>query len=218
MILCPDCSTQIPDNDLNVGTDIAYCRICKKAHKFSVINESVDIADFNVNAKPKDVKIVSTDRSLIVEHHRINKIVLFLIPFMCLWSGMSMALIYVVPIMKGKLDLFGALFGMPFLFGTIAMLIIIIFCLFGKTKLSLTENTGEVFIGVGKIGWRRSFSLNDVVGVSIVNSKVFVNHQAKTMISIKYKSGLLFGFGVMLTDDVKEYMAKILKKTLLTRR
>ncbi len=90
--------------------------------------------------------------------HRINPAVVMLIPFTCFWSGGSMYMIYVRQFMEHKFDLTGSLFGLPFLIGTIALLCIIAFMLFGKEVVTLSRGQGKDFTGVGPFGRTKRFT------------------------------------------------------------
>lgn len=44
MIYCPDCREEIPAEDFNVSTDVAFCRRCGKNHRYS------ELAGFEIRA------------------------------------------------------------------------------------------------------------------------------------------------------------------------
>jgi hypothetical protein len=53
-----------------------------------------------------------------ITYRRLSPVVLFLIPFTALWSGVSMWGIYGRQLVQGKFDPAHSLFGLPFLLGT----------------------------------------------------------------------------------------------------
>ena len=68
-------------------------------------------------------------------------------------------------IMKGKFELGQSLFGIPFLIGTMIFGSIAVMSVCGKVVVRVDGKNGEVFTGVGPIGWRRKFQREDVTGV-----------------------------------------------------
>lgn len=90
-------------------------------------------------------------------YKRVNPLALFLVPFTCLWGGVSMAGIYGSQIMKGEFDLAASLFGLPFLVGTVVLTTFCLFLIFGKYVLTLSGGQGRLFTGIGPIGFKKLF-------------------------------------------------------------
>ena len=76
----------------------------------------------------------------------------FLVPFTCLWAGGSMYMLYVRQILERKFDLQATLFGIPFLLGSIFLIVNCLFLLFGKRQLTLSGGNGTYFAGIGPLG------------------------------------------------------------------
>lgn len=91
-------------------------------------------------------------------YKRVNPLLLFIVPFTCLWGGGSMAGIYGSQIMKHEFNLQLSLFGLPFLIGTIILVLSCLFMLFGKRVLTLSSGKGTFFTGVGPIGFTKRFT------------------------------------------------------------
>lgn len=90
-----------------------------------------------------------------------SPIAIFLIPFMCAWSGLSLGGIHGSQIKKGEFDLTMSLFGLPFLIGTIILGSVVLMSLFGKVEVTLGQKS-KVFLGVGPIGWSRYFDWHSI--------------------------------------------------------
>ena len=111
---------------------------------------------------PKHVRMWRAEDSGRIEivYRKLPASLLFLIPFMCVWSGMSLGGIYVLPILKGKpLELLPCLFGIPFLVVSIAIWSGILAVIFGTRKLTLEYGSGCYSFKLLGIGISRSFDL-----------------------------------------------------------
>ncbi|MCK5529403.1 MAG: hypothetical protein KAI74_06940 [Kiritimatiellae bacterium] len=209
---CPTCRSTISVDDINVSSDIALCRSCGNSYAFSLINSSADISEDTLNSVPRGIKLKqSFNGGVNIVYHRLSPAVFFLIPFTALWSGLSMTGIYGTQIKKGTFNLAESLFGLPFLIGTIVLLSIILFCLFGKVVVSLNQGVGSVFTGVGTLGWTRHFSYDKHTLVSLKRTNVRVNNVQQVGISITNDSSKLI-FGTMLKKDAKEFIAASIMK------
>ena len=112
-------------------------------------------------APPKHLSVetsiegVSTATTL--RFKRVNPLALFMIPFTCMWGGVSLSGLYGPQIAKGEFDLERSLFGIPFLLGSLAHVAFCVFLLFGKHVLKLSAGQGRYFVGVGPFGMTKRF-------------------------------------------------------------
>jgi len=155
--------------NINVKKDILLCSSCGAASRFSEIvdlereAEEEDSSRRLLNSNPpKHLKVISdpTDMTgrISLIYRKFSPMAFFLIPFTCAWSGFSMAAIYGAQIASGKFDLQASLFGLPFLVGSIVLVSVCLFCLFGKRVLTLERGNGKYFFGVGFIGIFKRFT------------------------------------------------------------
>jgi len=112
---------------------------------------------------------------------------------------------------KGEFDLSQSLFGLPFLFGTVVLLSIITFLLAGRWRITLKKGLGTVFVGVGTLGWTRTFAYGRDTLVSMRMTNVRVNEVSQKGISIRNESTDLI-FGTMLKEDAKQFIAATIMK------
>ncbi len=140
MIVCPDCGNEIPAADFNVATDLAYCRKCDVNHAYSELVESPAVPEFNRMEPPRGVVVRDDGFGLVIAHHRISLVVLFLIPFTAVWSGLSMTAMVGGFLKSGFQP--QLLFFLPFFLGTLGLLTLIFWLLFGRTVLR--ETSGEL--------------------------------------------------------------------------
>jgi hypothetical protein len=205
--MCPICRSSIPLDDINVATDIALCRACGNTSPFSLISGTAEVPLETLSRPPRGVRIEKEFlKPTVITYRRLSPALLFLIPFTALWSGISMFGIYGTQIRKGEFDLSQSLFGIPFLIGTIVLLSVIAFLLFGKWKITLEKGAGRVFLGVGPVGWTRKFSYNRDSYVTLRATNVRVNEIPQKGILVRTGTQD-FVFGAMLKVPVKMFIA-----------
>jgi hypothetical protein len=204
---CPSCGANIPLDDVNVSKDVALCRACGQTTAFSVVSGTSELSLQALDEPPRGVRIeTGFNNETTVVYHRLSPLLLFLIPFTALWSGGSMIGIYGSQIRDGKFDLGQSLFGIPFLLGTVVLLSVIAFLLFGKWVIKLDRGDGTVFVGVGPFGWTRRFSYNQTSVVSLTATTVTVNNRPQQGILVRTDERD-FVFGALLKDDAKRFIA-----------
>lgn len=171
---CPECGANVPLADMNVAADVALCRACGTRSRIAELRESGDDAtDYKAlsGPTPKHVKVVRdlNDPSGKVElrYWKFSPVVLFLIPFTCVWSGMSIGGIYGSQIVKHALDWKLSLFGIPFLIGTVVLVGVILNLLLARRRLVLERGHGTYSAKVFGIGRTRHFDLNRETKLSV---------------------------------------------------
>jgi len=211
---CNFCSAPIAIADINVAADIALCRSCGRSMPFSSLAVIPGETEVDMSQPPKGVKLgVDAFHGNVITYHRKSLIVLFLIPFTLVWSGGSMGMIYGSQIAKGEFDPGMSLFGLPFLFGTVVLVSIIINCLFGSTRIWFNRGVCHVFTGVGKLGWTRKHLCTNDTRVAVTMSNLRVNNVPKTGIEMRTGDKKLM-FGTMWAEDAKTFVATALKRAL----
>ncbi len=211
--LCPSCQGVISPEDVNVATDKALCRNCGMVSSFAEVVENVDIK-IDLNNVPRGIKFIEGENhERIVSYHRFSPILLFLIPFAVCWSGFTLGGIYVTMTSSGKYDesmLFGEL---PFLIGTITLFSIIIYLLFGSSRLTMDQGEGTFFVGVGKLGWTRKFQYAHDSRVSLKRTNIEVNNVAQNGICVT-TDDRDFVFGALMRDDAKEFLIALIRQEI----
>ncbi len=208
--LCPNCQRLIPMDDINVSTDIALCRGCGKTFSFSMIRESGVLLNQSLANPPRYVRIEEHfPGQKTIRYKRIPGVVLFLIPFTAVWSGFSMWGLYIQPLMQDPIDWSRMLFGIPFLLGTIVLVSVILFCLFGKWVITLDNGNGMVFVGLGPIGRTRTFRYGRDTLVSLKNSGISQNNVPLKGICIRNEQEELI-FGSSIEEKSKLYIAALI--------
>jgi hypothetical protein len=211
---CQFCKEGVSLADVNVATDIALCRHCGKTMPFSAIAPIPGAAEIDLQNPPKAVRIEeSSINGRTIIYRKISPMVFFLIPFTAFWSGMSMFGIYGKQIKSGHFDLVNSLFGLPFLFGTVVLISIILYSLFGRTRIAFPSGMLTVATELGPIAWTRRLACDRSARVSLQMSNTRVNNVPQRVIQVDCQ-GRTLKFGVMMSDDAKSFIAEAVRRTL----
>lgn len=163
---CPRCMAEVPLEDVNVAKDVALCRRCQESFSFAESsNEEEPLPQVDLDHPPKGVWFHRTADGFELGSTTRSWIAVFLVPFMCLWSAGSLGATFWPQIRKGEFSLGMSLFGLPFLIGTIVIGAITIMCVCGKICVRARDGEGEIFVGVGRLGFRRRFKWNEIKSV-----------------------------------------------------
>lgn len=212
---CPICKGKIDLNDINMQSNLALCRSCGEASDFLLLTDS-DPQLSSAITPPRGVRI-ETDmlKGTLIRYKKISKAILFLLPFTCLWGGGSMWGIYIAPYIQGSKppEVQEMLFGLPFLIGTIVLLCVNLFMLFGKTEIRMNRRDGNLFIGVGVIGWRKKFTYQSDTTVSLKYAGRSKNDVPQKAIVIGTPEGEV-KFGSFMPEKYKVYIAQKIQETI----
>ena len=150
-ISCPKCKSVIPASRLNVETDMAVCDKCNEAFTISALVAGGRAAsDFNVDEPPGGAWFQDTGAGWRMGATTRSALAFFLVPFMCVWSGVSLGGIYGTQIVSGQFNPVLSLFGIPFLIGTLVIGWLALMSIGGKVLVAAEDDNGFVFVGVGR--------------------------------------------------------------------
>jgi len=212
---CPHCQAQIDLADTNIATDLALCRACGRSVPFSSIAAQDELATVDLSAPPKALRVESNlIEGITLTYRKTPLVVFFLIPFTALWSGFSMWGIYARQITSGKFDLGTSLFGLPFLVGTIFLVSLIVFMLFGCWRIRVGRGHCRAFVGIGPLGRRREISLAPGTAVRLEMSSWKKNNVAQREIVVTSGNDKI-KFGAMLPDPARVFIAATLQRAIL---
>lgn len=205
---CPKCNKELAFADINIQKDIAHCSSCN--HVFKISEELKEAepgaipVDFDLETPPDGAWIEKKGDHITFGAHTRSKIAIFLIPFMAIWSGGSLGMIYVRQIITGEYNIFLSIFGLPFLAGTIFFLWIILQSLAGKVVVTLDNRGGKIFSGVGRIGMKKEFLWEDVFQVIDKPSNFKTTGKSNRVISIEGAKRI--NYGNSLTKERRDYV------------
>ena len=142
-------------------------------------------------------------------------VALFLVPFMCVWSGASLGVIYGTQIWNGQFNLMMSLFGIPFLLGSILFGGIALMTVCGKVELAAEDEAARIFTGIGSIGWTRRFDWSWVSRIDETRSSLRYSADSGMAIALDGKTRLTFGS--LLNDTRRYYLLQSLRKLMAKR-
>jgi len=240
--ICSKCRRVIPGDDVNVANDVAFCRACNLAHKLSELVQGVSLeANLDVTRPPAGAWYQSSGLGAVIgATHRSLGSALGLLAVSVFWNGivsvfvalaLSAALHHLkVPVpewfpapkmnkqeMGVGMTLFLWLFLTPFILIGLAMLAGFFSCLFGRTEVRIRHAEGEVYTGIGPLGYRRRFNTQAVTDVR-TDDRCWRDSDGdsrrKTEIVIETQQGRLIRFGSMLREDRMKFVAGALRRVL----
>jgi hypothetical protein len=208
---CPKCGAAIESNAVNASTDIAHCRACNTIHKLSEVVGQPELEAALLVGVPKGAYERETlDGWVVGSTVRSGFLSAFLLIFAIGWNASFVASI-VWAIVQGRLG--SALFlVMPLVMGLLVG-IVALFANVGAQEVRMASGVGEVFTGIGSIGWKRTFDPATVRGVRLTKSSTTVNDRVVDQIEIETDPGI--GFGVLLTDPRKRWVGARVRERLL---
>jgi hypothetical protein len=127
------------------------------------------------------------------------------------------------PVMNGGaigvgMTIFLWLFLTPFILVGLAMIAAFFSCLGGRTEVQVREWQGELFTGVGPIGWKRKFKTENVKDVRIEDKQwrdSDGDHRRSTHILIEMTEGKPIKFGSSLNPERRQFVAAALRHALI---
>ena len=240
---CPKCRQVIAAEDINVPADVAFCRHCHVACKLSELAQGTGIdPKVDLSRPPKGAwQRASGLATIIGATHRSlgGAFGLFLIA--AFWNGILSVFIALAlsstlglvgvdrpswfpkPIMNGGpmgagITIFLWLFLTPFMAVGLAMIAGFFSCLAGRTEVRVRDWQGEVFTGIGSLGFRKKFNREAIKDVRIEDFQwrdSDGDRRRNTHILIELLQGKPIKFGSSLTDERRQFVAAALRAAVV---
>lgn len=215
-ITCPQCRQSIPIEDVNVGTDVALCRSCSQTFAFAELAQEQAEPPMDMSRPPGGTWLRQMGGGFEVGATTRSAIGFFLVPFALVWSGGSIGGIYGTQIAKGALDWKLCLFGLPFLIGSLFLVPFALMCVCGKIAVRREGDQGEVFTGIGPVGWTRRFRWSAVKSVRRSLTGWQQNHRSVPLIELELE-GRSLRFGSQLSSKRREFLLRALKQVVAAK-
>jgi len=208
-ICCPKCHGGITKDNFNVAKDIAYCDRCDENFSYSDLLEDQEMKSVDLSVMPKGIRFEQVGRGDVLVYKKISPVVLFLIPFTAIWSGMSMTGMVATIMQKGfSLEV---LFFLPFFIGTLVLVYSILFCLFGKVRIFEEFGNVKIFTGFAGLGWKKSFNTQRFIRASEGVANYRQNNRLVYCVEVESRDkNIKFGSG--MTDQARQFVIAYLNK------
>jgi len=209
---CPSCDALVGAATLNVAKDIGICGGCQNVFTISeaVRAGRAELATFT-EGPPSGAALVDTAGGFMVKATTRHPAAFLLVPFMLMWSGLSLGGIYGSQIASGHFHMALSLFGLPFLIVSAWLWPMALMSVAGKVRVSVRGEVAEVFVGVGPVGWRRRFLWDAVTAVRVEDPK-----QERIVLQGGAR-GTGLRFGTALSVERREFMVSALRSKLTQR-
>ena len=214
-IKCPKCHKVIESNNINVEKDYAFCDACNEV--FSVSKELSD--DFGLNPPHLMSKVMNNPPKGTWKHEDMNNVIIgastrspiafFMVPFMIVWTGGSVGVLYGQQVISGEFDPFLSLFGVPFIIGSVIFWSLALMAIAGKVEVVIGADS-YVFTGLGKIGKKKKFNWNSIIRIyeNVPDSQFNINNYGRA-IFLEGETRIKFGSG--LNEKRRYYLVTVLK-------
>ena len=115
---CPNCQSEVVNENINIQTDMGKCQSCNHLFRVSENFDSSPKFAFDINQPPKGAWYKNDIQEIRLGATLRSPVAFLLIPFMLIWSGGSLGGIYGTQIANQEFSLLQSLFGIPFIIGT----------------------------------------------------------------------------------------------------
>lgn len=226
--VCPNCSADIPPDEVNVSENIAYCRACDTLHRLSELTDTERVVAPPTDDPPHGAWIRDNGRDIRVGAScRSPSTAFFFIIFSGFWNSIVGLFLFnsIASLLGYKgigssstgFDLFTLLFMIPFVFVGLITASIALMALAGRVEVRIGPEKGVAFTGLGPLGWRRRFDATRVNEVTIQTANSSTNGKPDRHIVIESDDATV-KVGSILSRARRRWMAGALTKLLINRR
>ena len=170
--ICPACGRAFESQEINVAAGTATCAPCDRAWPLGLL---AGIGTEERVAMPAGCRMLDDVDARVIECRMQSTLPALLVGlFACMWNGFLW-----ISFLPGTIS---AVFRSTDTTSLLMSIVFLLFCLpfvvvgvmvagfavllrWGRTTIRLGRSEGEVFIGVGQIGWKRRFDPSQVTDV-----------------------------------------------------
>lgn len=214
-IRCPKCKRAVPADQVNMGSDLAYCPDCNNGFK---ISETVDKEKVNsdfLRSAPAGAWFNSEWDKAVVGASTRSPSAFYIVPFMIVWTVGALGGIYGSQVASGQFDPVDSFFGIPFILGSIIFGAAALMTVFGKVEVSIGRES-SVFTGIGPLGWTRRFDWSAVQTIREADAQFGYFGSQSGAIVMEGKTRLKFGTG--LNEERRYFVLNVLRHLQQQRR
>lgn len=241
MIVCPKCQRPIPEADVNVGTDVAFCRACQIPHSLARLAQAGELASVDLGRLPAGVWRRRDGQGWILgASSRSWSMALGALAFGLFWNGIVSIFVllavastlshlgvnipdwFPAPKMNGEpmgvgMTIFLWIFLMPFMAVGFGMVAAFLAGVAGKTEIQIRRGRAAVFTGVGVLGLRQRFNPESVVEVRLESRGGGGRNgdsESRVQIVVEETGGRRIRFGSSLPEERRRVLAAALRREL----
>lgn len=217
---CPRCGSRLPCADINEAADAALCRECGTAYSYSELVQS-GLSGFDVSHPPHGASFQALPGGFVASATTRSALGWLLVPFLLVWSGVSLGGIYGSQFRPGRPDLGFILFGIPFALGTVLLGAYAAMCVCGRVAVARNADEGTVFEGIGPFGWVRRFRWSDIDCVLDEEAPRFSRRNPPArFIAMHFKRGARSSlkFGMLLSRERRWFLISALRSQMPNAR
>ena len=225
MPACPQCHTDYPPDDVNVGEGFAYCRACDQLTSLSdllpyretdvwVASDGPTLAEVDVDQPPRGCRVRDLgSRIVITASARSLPAAAFMLPFAIAWNAsLAMFITLAGPVsagLGGPPTIFIWLFLTPFFLVGLITAAIALIALAGEYRVTLSGPDAALFTGVGPLGWTRPLDTTDLTDIRLGHT----SHHRPCIELVSPR--MTWRFASALPDERRAWMTAALRQFLL---
>jgi hypothetical protein len=213
-VICPQCQQPVEAGQINVATDVAFCRHCNEAFSLADQVATRQAAGRAPGEPPEGCWFRSEIGQWEAGATTRSHAAWILVPFACVWSGGSLGFIFGTQLIRGEFDALMTLFGIPFLFGMIPLVPFAVMSLCGKVVLAVDDDQASLFVGAGPIGRRRRFRWSQIVSVSDAILPGTEHENPAKVICLEGTKKPIH-FGLVMSNERRAYLLRLLRRMLV---
>jgi hypothetical protein len=163
---CPVCQQSIANSQMNIAANVAACPECNEVFTLSSIVSPHHVSQgFDINSPPSGAWFREDWREWRIGATTRSEESLMFVPFVCLWSGMSIGGLYGSQLWNGQFNSQLTLFGIPFLLFSAYLIPMALMRCFGRVEVIVHGSRGTIFTGLWRIGWTQYFDWSEVTRI-----------------------------------------------------
>lgn len=219
MPVCSQCQNTIPAEDVNVASDVAFCRPCNHTTKLSLLVTNPNLMEFDPTNPPHGTwaRGGPDDKMELFASHRTLCGALVALGVCVFWN--SIVSVFVVTMGVGG-PLFMWLLLTPFILVGLGMIVWVLDRLFGRTTLRIGHSGGDLFTGIGPFGRTQRFNALEVSDVRY-EDRSWRDSDGHDQVSnqgvLVFRGGKEMTFGSSCTPERLQFLVAGAKTTLCSQ-
>ena len=142
----------------------------------------------------------------------------FYLPFMILWTVLLTTSHFGTEMLRGNLSLSTVLLLTPFILITVLYWWITLLLMTGHYLFSVNDTMGSIFIGIGTIGWTRTFNWHDIHTITECDNWINRPQLGFGHKKIRMEADKSLTFAILLSQNKRHHFLEILRNQLIHRK